>query len=78
MTFEEAVGLIEREHREACLAYGCFHSRHEGYAVLKEEIDELWDVIRLNGTDRELAQEATQVAAMAVRILIDLEHEAPE
>jgi hypothetical protein len=25
-----------------------FHSAHEGYAVLLEEVDELWDVVKLN------------------------------
>lgn len=46
-------------------------SMHEGYAVLKEEVDELWDAIKAD--DYEAAQEeVTQVGAMALRFLVDL------
>ena len=42
-----------------------FNSSHEGFAVLKEEVDELWDAIKSN--DLSAAQkEAIQVAAMAL------------
>jgi len=52
-----------------------FASEHEGYAVLAEEVDELWDAIKLNQKDPERLQmirkEAIQVAAMAVRLVHD-------
>jgi len=34
---------IKKELNDARMAFPNFHSYHEGYAVLKEEVDELWD-----------------------------------
>lgn len=49
-----------------------FNSPHEGYAVLLEEVDELWDEIRLKtGTKEKIKKEAIQVAAMAIRLVKD-------
>lgn len=55
---------------------GKFNSTHEGYAVLLEEVDELWDGIKGNLSQELLAAEAVQVAAMALRFLLDLCAEA--
>lgn len=49
-----------------------FHSTHEGYGVLKEEVDELWDVIKSDGPKNRLRSESIQVAAMAIRIIQEL------
>lgn len=49
-----------------------FHSTHEGYGVLKEEVDELWDVIKQDGSKERLKSESIQVAAMAIRIIQEL------
>ena len=50
-----------------------FHSYHEGYGVILEELDELWDEIKLQSPDRgRLRKEAIQVAAMAVRFIKEL------
>lgn len=46
-----------------------YASCHEGYAVLLEESDELWDEIKAN-SDR-IEEEAVQVAAVALSFLID-------
>lgn len=43
-------------------------SLHEGYAILKEEVDELWDEIKANRTGKSVRGEALQVAAVALRI----------
>ena len=50
-----------------------FTSNHEGYAVLLEEVDELWDEVKKKHADKErIRKEATQIAAMALRIMVEL------
>jgi NTP pyrophosphatase (non-canonical NTP hydrolase) len=47
-------------------------SPHEGYAVLQEEVDELWDEIKADrGRLPTARKEAVQAAAMAVRYIVD-------
>jgi len=62
-----------------------FNSAHEGFAVLQEEVDELWEEIKRKRENRDLAAmrtEAMQVAAMAMRfmaeICADAEREDPQ
>lgn len=45
-------------------------SAHESYAVLLEEVDELWDAIKANDLPHA-RKEAIQVAAMAIRFIIE-------
>jgi hypothetical protein len=48
-------------------------SGHEGYAVILEEVEELWDEVRLkSGTPQGRRNEAIQVAAMAIRFVKDV------
>lgn len=66
-----AVGLIVAEYERARVKFAPFNCGHEGYAVILEELDELWeDVKKGNHVGRE--NEAVQVAAMALRFLVDL------
>lgn len=44
-------------------------SRHEFYAILLEEVDEMWDDIKSDAPQEQLLKEIIQVAAMAVRYL---------
>lgn len=72
-TVEEVANLCQRELHRAMQNFGAFNSAHEGYAVLKEELDELWDAIKDKRASREdLAVEAIQVGAMAMRFLLDI------
>ena len=51
------------------------HSAHEGYAVMLEELNELWDEIKKKESERNeenLILEASHVAAMAIRFLSDV------
>ena len=48
-----------------------FRSAHEGYGVLLEEVDELWDAIKANDGLYAERKEAIQVAAMAIRYILD-------
>ncbi len=59
------------EVQEAVATHHGFASFHEGYATLKEEVEELWDEIKVNSANRSrqrIHDEAIQVAAMAIEI----------
>jgi NTP pyrophosphatase (non-canonical NTP hydrolase) len=65
--------VIEELTRAMC-AFPSFHSAHEGYAVLLEEVDELWDEVKKKQGTRDrakLRKEAIQVAAMALRFALE-------
>jgi hypothetical protein len=75
----QAVWMIAEEALEECRkaseGWPPFNSAHEGYAVLKEEVDELWDHVKTNQKRRDLSamrKEAIQVAAMALRFAYDV------
>ena len=51
------------------------NSAHEAYAVLLEEVDELWEHVKTKQSKRDIPamrREALQVAAMAVRFARDV------
>lgn len=66
-----AVADIAAEVRRARRLFPPFNSAHEGYAVLMEELDEVWDAVKANRLDAAIA-EAVQVGAMAVRFVADM------
>ena len=66
---------VMQECRRAQVRFAPFNSAHEGFAVLKEEVDELWDEVKKNRSKRckrLMRVEAMQVAAMAVRFMSEL------
>lgn len=70
---ETILGDVRAELFQATAKFGPFNSAHEGYAVIKEEFDELWEEIKANDGDGDDARsEAIQVAAMAIRYVRDL------
>lgn len=73
--YEALLTAIREEYMVASKNFPPFNSAHEGFAVLKEEVDELWDEVK--GHDgpersRRMREEAVQVAAMAIRFLMDV------
>jgi len=66
---------VKNEYLMAVLMHGSFFNPHEGYAVLLEEVDELWEEIKKKqGTPnriKNIREEAIQVAAMAIRLIHD-------
>jgi hypothetical protein len=49
------------------------NSPHEGWAVIREELDELWEHVRADtGRSPEARVEARQVAAMAIRYMVNI------
>jgi hypothetical protein len=67
----EVAGELWRAER----SFKPMNSAHEGYAVLMEEVEELWEHVKAHQSRRDYAamdRECIQVAAMAVRFLLDV------
>lgn len=66
---------VVTEYISATSKNGPFNSAHEGYGVILEELDELWDEIKKKHALRspeKMREEAIQVAAMALRFITDV------
>lgn len=64
---------ILSEYLQARQVYSPVTSAHEGWAVIWEELDELWDEVKANkGYTVTGYQEARQVAAMALAYMIEV------
>ncbi len=75
MKFEKALLRVTEEFNRATENIPPFNSAHEGYAVLLEEVDELKAEVWKKDRERDRARmrkEAAQVAAMAMRFLVEL------
>lgn len=67
---------IYQEYRDAVSKFNDFRSAHEGFAILLEEVDELWDEVKGNkkeGSYDRMRKEAIQVGAMALRFVVMLD-----
>jgi hypothetical protein len=74
MNFQEALASTLHEYNAATRKFKPFNSAHEGYAVLAEEVDELWEEVKKKPSEERknlMRAEAIQVAAMALRFLQD-------
>jgi hypothetical protein len=75
LTLPSALSLVQAEVEQAISKYPPFNSAHEGWAILREELDELWDEVKKSPKTRsveKMHEEVVQVAAMAVRFLLDV------
>lgn len=71
---EYLITQIKNELNRAQENYPPFNTAHEGYAILLEEVDELWDIVKQKQARRDysaMADEAKQVATMAMRFYLD-------
>ncbi|WP_128000368.1 hypothetical protein [Piscinibacter defluvii] len=68
---DAALAQVRAEVLRAIERYPAFNSSHEGYAVIAEELDELWDDVKRN-FPQGAREEAIQVAAMGVRFIMDV------
>lgn len=77
MVYDETFSLVKTEYFKATAKFPKFNSAHEGLAVIWEEFEELKGEVFKNDNSRSkarMAQEACQVAAMAVRFITDCIH----
>lgn len=70
-SLDQAMAAVRAEVLRAITKYPAFNSTHEGYAVIAEELDELWDDVKRNHKTGAV-EEAVQVAAMGVRFVMDI------
>ena len=71
-TENAAIELIVEELIKARNNNPKFNSTHEGFAVLMEEVDELWEEVKQkHQIGIKMQIEAIQVGAMAIRFLTD-------
>lgn len=70
---ERIISMIKNELEFATNKFGVFHNTHEGYGVMKEEFDEMWDRIKQNSSF--CFEECIQLAAMGIRFVYDLADE---
>jgi len=75
MTSEDAVERASLELLSARNKHRPMQSFHEGYAVILEELEELWGEVKKQSDERnqdKMRKEASHVAAMALRFMVDL------
>ena len=68
------LGEVVDEMNKAISQFPTLHSLHEGYAIMLEEVDELWEHVKMNQKRRDkkaIKKECIQIAAMALRIILD-------
>jgi len=70
MTLDDAVLLVKEEYQFASDNFTPMASAHEGIAVIREEYLEL-ELEVFHGDAEKAKAEAVQVAAMALRFLVD-------
>jgi hypothetical protein len=75
---DKVLALVRIELQRAIAKHGVFQSPHEAWAVIYEELDELWDEVKANrGRSESALSEAIQTAAMGVRYVADMAQEIP-
>lgn len=75
LRFDSIVMAIQAEFLQAQLKYKPFNSLHEGTAIVLEEYEELWDLVKVKQGRRDwekLEYEAQQLAAMTIRLIYDV------
>jgi hypothetical protein len=69
----QVAGEVSLELARATAKFGPFVSRHEGLGIMMEEWDELEkEVFRRVPNYTQLRQECIQLAAMSLRMIIDI------
>lgn len=70
---EGIINEVRDELIKASAKFPPMNSGHEGYAVIKEELEELWKEVKKypRAPKTLMRKEAVQIAAMAIRFVID-------
>jgi len=74
-TVYSAVNDMIDELKKANETYPLFSSGHEGYGVMAEEFQELFEEIRKKQPDKQrLFEEAVQLGAMCIKFIMSMEN----
>lgn len=77
MKANEIAAAMLKELERANISYLGFNSAHEGYAVILEELDELWAEVKKKHPNQDrLCEEAIQVGAMAMKFIASMENDS--
>lgn len=72
---DEMCMYIRNEYYHAKQKFPPFTNLHEAFAVIKEELDEFWEVVKMNqnteGRVKKAVTEARQIAAMALGVMYE-------
>jgi len=72
----KVVSDICEEIQKAMMINPLFTSPHYGYAIILEELDELWDEVKKREPDlKNMRAEAVQVAAMAMKFIMSMDND---
>jgi hypothetical protein len=75
VTKEQFFAMVETEINNAQSRFPPLNSLHEAYAVLLEEVDEVFEQMKLKESKRDhdlLIKELVQVASCALRTVLDV------
>lgn len=73
MLVDTTMAMVKEELVRAMVLHAPMRGPHEGYAVILEELEELWQEIKMKKPDLgRIRTEAVQLAAMAARFVADL------
>jgi hypothetical protein len=68
--FDQILMEVCKEYNRSTIKHiPFFRSTHEGYAVIKEELEELWEEIKKDNYEN-IDKEAVQLCAMALKFLL--------
>lgn len=79
MNKTELLVEVAKELSRAESKFDPYNSAHEGYAVIKEEVDELWEEVKKKEKKRsrsKMRKEAIQIAATALRFVLNVTEES--
>jgi hypothetical protein len=71
----KTIKAIIAEYNRSIVKNAPFNSTYEGWALIKQKVDGLWEEIKKDNPDNSrevIMKEAAQIGAMAMRFMVDL------
>jgi len=71
----KSIKAIIAEYNHTIIKHAPFNSTYEGWALIRQKVDVLWEEIKKDETENSrtvMLKEAAQIGAMAMRFIIDI------